>query len=76
MFFLNCFLLKKKVFFALHHYPQYQPIDRKKRKGKIVEHNSTDRAALANKKSIGPPLETRQSHTIEYGVSKLVREGH
>ena len=25
--------------------PQYQPTDRKKRKGKIVEDNSTDRAA-------------------------------
>ena len=23
-------------------------------------------------KSIGPALETRQSHTIEYGVSKIV----
>ena len=25
--------------------PQYQPIDRKKRKGKVVEHYSSDRAA-------------------------------
>ena len=29
--------------------PQYQPIDRKKRKGKRVEDYSRDRAALANK---------------------------
>ena len=27
------------------------------------------------KKSVGPALETRQSHTIEYGVSKIVPEG-
>ena len=31
---------------------QYQPIDRKKRKGKIVEYYSTDRAADANKKAL------------------------
>ena len=55
---------------------QYQPIDRKKRNGKIVEDYSRDRAAQANKKSIGPALETRQYHTIEYGVSKIVPEGH
>ena len=30
--------------------PQYQPIERKKRKGKRVEDYSMDRAALANKK--------------------------
>ena len=46
--------------------PQYQPIDRKKRKGKIVEDYSKDRAAI----------ETHQSHTIEYGISKIVPEGH
>ena len=51
--------------------PQYQPIDRKKRKGKIAEDYSR-----ANKKSIGSARETRQSHTIEYGVSKIVPEGH
>ena len=56
--------------------PQYQPIDRKKRKEKIVENYTRDRAAEANKKSIGPALETRQSHTIEHGVSKIVPEGH
>ena len=28
------------------------------------------------RKSIGPTLETRQSHTIEYWVSKIVPEGH
>ena len=36
--------------------PQYQPLDRKKRKGNILEDYSRDRAA-----------ETRQSHTIEHG---------
>ena len=39
--------------------PQYQPIDRKKRKGKKVEDHSRDRAAYDNKKSIGLALETR-----------------
>ena len=37
---------------------------------------SRDTAAYANKKSIGPALETLQSHKIEYGVSKIVPEGH
>ena len=32
--------------------PQYQPIDRKKRKGKILEDYSKDRAAEANKKAL------------------------
>ena len=32
--------------------PQYQPTDRKKRKGKRVEDYSRDRAALANKKAL------------------------
>ena len=27
-------------------------------------------------KNIFPAIETRQSHTIEYGVSKIVPEGH
>ena len=30
----------------------------------------------SREKRIGPTLETRQSHTIEYGVSKIVPEGH
>ena len=55
--------------------PQYQPIDRKKKNWKIVE-NKRDRAAKATKKSIGPSLETRQSHTIEYRVIKIVSQGH
>ena len=32
--------------------PQYQPIDRKKRKGKKVEDHSRDRAASANKEAL------------------------
>ena len=53
------------------------PTDRQEEEqGKIVEDYSRDRAAWANKKSIGPALETNQSHPIEYGVSKLVLEGH
>ena len=57
--------------------PQYQPGDRKKRKGKRVEDYSRDRTAEANIiRSIGPACETRQSHSIEYRVSKIVPEGH
>ena len=56
--------------------PQNQPIDRKNRKSIIVEDYSRDRAAQANKKNIGAVLAARQSHTIEYGVSKIVPEGH
>ena len=46
--------------------------ERKKRNGKIAEEYSRDRTALVNKKSIDPALETRQSCTIEYRVSKIV----
>ena len=57
--------------------PQYQPIDRKKRKGKRVEDYSRDGEAQANKEALAlHALENRQSHTIEYGVSKIVPEGH
>ena len=44
----------------------YQPIDRKKRKGKIVEDYSTDRAAYANKKTLDrllKPASPTPSHT-------------
>ena len=45
--------------------PQYQPIDRKKRTGKIVEYYSWDRAAWANKKSLTLLLKPA-SHTPSY----------
>ena len=35
-----------------------------------------ERAALSKKKNIGPALKTRQPHTIEYGVSKIVSQRH
>ena len=38
--------------------PQYQPIDRKKRKGKRVEDYSRDRAAQANKEALALLLKT------------------
>ena len=55
--------------------PQYQPIDRKKGKKKMAE-KIRDRAAWVNKTIIGPALETRQSHTIEYRISKIESQGH
>ena len=44
----------------------------KEEKVKIVE----DKKGESNsaKKGIGPALETRQSHTIEYGVNQIVPE--
>ena len=45
------------------------------RKGKTVEYYSRNGADLAIKKIL-PAVETRQSHTIEYRVNKMVREGH
>ena len=50
--------------------PQYQPIDRKKRNGKIVEDYSRDRAALANKKIIGSALETRRPTPSNTGPAR------
>ena len=41
--------------------PQYQPIDRKKRKGKRVEDYNRD---------LFPAHETHQSNTIEYGLAR------
>ena len=55
--------------------PQYQPIDRKKRKGKIVE-TIEGMEQVRTIKTNWPCTETHLSHTIEYGVGKIVREGH
>ena len=49
---------------------QYQPIEWKKRKGKYQE---TKREPAARPiKGIDPAVETRESHTIEYGVTKII----
>ena len=42
--------------------PQYQPIDRKKRKGKIVEDYSRERAASDNKKALALLLKPVSPH--------------
>ena len=41
--------------------------------GNIVEEKKM-REQLGQQKGIGPALETVQSHTIEYGVNKIVPE--
>ena len=41
----------------------------KEEKGKIVE-DKKSREQLGQPKGIGPDLETRQSHTIKYGVNQ------
>ena len=45
----------------------------KEEKGKIVE-DKKRREQLDQQKGIGPALETRQSHTIEYGVNQIFPE--
>ena len=50
--------------------PQHQPLEWKKKKKK-QEEAKMERAAKPIK-SIGPALETHQSHTIEFGVTKIV----
>ena len=42
--------------------PQYQPIDRKKRKGKRVEDHSRDKAAQANKNALALLLKSPVPH--------------
>ena len=54
--------------------PQYQPIDRKKRTGK--EKTIVGVEQLRPIKKHLPCSRNRQSHTIEYGVSKIVPEEH
>ena len=44
----------------------------KEDKGKIVEDKEGEQ--LGQQKGIGPGLETRQSHTIKYGVNQIVLE--
>ena len=57
--------------------PQYQPIGRKKRKGKRVEDYSRDSAAYANRKALDLLLKPASpTPSTEYGVSKIVPEGH
>ena len=46
---------------------------RKEEKGKIVEDRKM-RDQLGQQKGIGPAIETRQSHTIEYRVNQIVPE--
>ena len=52
------------------HTPTYRG---KEEKGKIVE-DKKRREQLGQQKGIGPALETRQSHTIKYGVNQIIPE--
>ena len=45
----------------------------KEEKGKIVKDKKRS-GQLGQQKSIGPALETGQSHTIKYGVNQIVPE--
>ena len=61
--------------------PQYQPIDRKKRKGKRVEDYSRDRAAWANKEALalllkpaGPtPSKTELARSFQRDTEKGIK---
>ena len=52
---------------------QYQPIDRKKRKGKIVEDNSRDRAAYANKKALALLLKLACPTPSNTGLARSIQ---
>ena len=60
---------------------QYQPIDRKKRKGKIVDDNSRDRAAYANKKTMAlilkpassTPSNTRSARSFQRDTERRIK---
>ena len=58
--------------------PQYQPIDRKKRKGKRVENYSRDRAAQANKEALAlllkPASPTPSKTEHQYKISCKERQ--
>ena len=52
--------------------PHYQPIEEKEK----IENSwrQKTREQLGQQKGIGPALETRQSHTIKYGVNQIIPE--
>ena len=50
--------------------PQYQPIDRKKRKGKRVEDYSRDRAAYDNKEALALLLKPARSTPSKTGLAR------
>ena len=50
--------------------PQYQPIDRQKRKGKRVEDYSKDRAALANKEALAMLLKPASPTPSKTGLAR------
>ena len=52
--------------------PHNQLIERKKRRE--ISWRQKRREQLGQQRGIGPALETRQSHTIEYGVNQIVPE--
>ena len=59
--------------------PQYQPIDGKKRKGKIAEDHSRDRTAKVNKKSLALLLKNATPTPSNMGLanhSRRTREGN
>ena len=49
---------------------QYQPIDRKKRKGKRVEDYSRDRAALATKEALAQLLKPARTTPSNTGLAR------
>ena len=55
--------------------PQYQPIDRKKRKGKRVKEYSRDRAAYANKEALTLPLKPTSPTTSNMGLARSFQRG-
>ena len=58
--------------------PTYQPEDPSPTipTNRQKEHKGKNSRRLMPIKNIGPALETRQSHTIEYGANNIVPEGY
>ena len=54
--------------------PQYQPIDRKKRKGKIAEDYNRDRAAWANKEALALLLKPASPTASNTGLARSFRK--
>ena len=53
--------------------PQYKPIDRKKRKGKIVEHYSSDSAAKVNKKALPVLKKPARATPTNTGIARSLK---
>ena len=77
-------ILRKKKYVLVKNYilvlviksPTIPTYRQKEEKGKNSRRLQQGQSSLGQYKSVGPALETCQSHTVEHRVSKIVPEGH